>query len=67
MKKTILTGAVMVALLTSLCLQSCNSEKKAETTDTLAKDTMAVDTAKMAQDTAAIDTGVKGTKVPAPK
>lgn len=67
MKKIFLTGIFMLALVCTLSLQSCNSEKKAETTDTSATDTNMVDTTVNVQDTVSIDTGQKGTKVPAPK
>lgn len=67
MKKIILTSALMIALVATVSLQSCNSEKKAETTDTPAVETSAIDTPTTSPDTAALDTGSKGTKVPAPK
>ncbi|RZK57736.1 MAG: hypothetical protein EOO91_09565 [Pedobacter sp.] len=67
MKKIILTSALMIALVATMSLQSCNSEKKAETTDSPAIDTNVADTTVTPQDTTAIDTGSKGTKVPAPK
>ncbi|MCX2573952.1 hypothetical protein [Pedobacter sandarakinus] len=74
MKKIILTGAFGVALFGVLSLHSCNSEKKAENTDTLTTTTTMVDstvvdsgkvmTSKM---TDTVDTGGKGTLVPPPK
>ncbi|RZL46239.1 MAG: hypothetical protein EOP00_15590 [Pedobacter sp.] len=67
MKKIILTCAFILALAGTVSLQSCNSEKKTETTDTTVVDTNVVDTTVNPQDTMAIDTGTKGTKVPEPK
>lgn len=67
MKKTIIsTGALLIAFAT-LSLQSCNSEKKAESVDSTKVDTTVVDTMAAHKDTTAIDTGMKGTKVPTPK
>lgn len=74
MKKIILTGAIMVALIGSLSLQSCNSEKKADATDStsvtttktesITIDSSKVMSSKMADST---DTGGKGTLAPPPK
>lgn len=67
MKKSIIsTGALLIAFAT-LSLQSCNSEKKAESADSTKVDTTVVDTMAARKDTTAIDTGMKGTKVPTPK
>ncbi|RZK21597.1 MAG: hypothetical protein EOO86_00645 [Pedobacter sp.] len=74
MKKILLTGTFMVALLGGISLQSCNSEKKAETADTTASDTIVTDT--LSTDTSKVitskmtdttDTGGKGTLAPPPK
>lgn len=68
MKKTIISTGVLLIAFATLSLQSCNSEKKAESTDTTKVDSTVVDTtAKALKDTTAIDTGTKGTKVPTPK
>lgn len=74
MKKIILTGAFVVALIGSLSLQSCNSEKKAGTTDTTTvttttTDSTIVDSTKVMSSkmTDSTDTGGKGTLAPPPK
>ena len=66
MKKTIITTCSFLIALTTLSLQSCNSEKKVESADSAKVDTM-VDTMAAPKDTAVVDTGMKGTKVPTPK
>lgn len=74
MKKIILTATFTMALIGSLSLQSCNSEKKAETTDsttitTTTTDTMTVDSSKVmsSKTTDSTDTSGKGTLAPPPK
>lgn len=74
MKKIFLTGALMAALVGGLSLQSCNSEKKAETTDsttitTTSTETIKVDSSKVMSSKMAdsTDTGGKGTLAPPPK
>lgn len=63
MKKTIITTGAFLIALTTLSLQSCNSEKKVESADSAKVDT----TMAAPKDTAVVDTGMKGTKVPTPK
>jgi len=74
MKQIILTGAFTAALVGALSLQSCNSEKKAETTDsttvtTTTTETMKIDSSKVMSSKMAdsTDTGGKGTLAPPPK
>lgn len=68
MKKIILNGALLATLIGTLALQSCNSERKAESTDSTSIDSLAMDSNQMTPiDTLPIDTGMKGTKVPTPK
>lgn len=65
-KPFISTGAFLIAF-TTLSLQGCNSEKKAESADSTKTETTVVDTVTASKDTATVDTGMKGTKVPTPK
>ena len=67
MKKTIITTGAFLIALTTLSLQSCNSEKKAESADSTKADTTAVSNMSAPKDTNVVDTGMKGTKVPTPK
>jgi hypothetical protein len=67
MKKTIISTGVLLIAFATLSLQSCNSEKKVESTDSAKVDSTVVDTTKALKDTAVVDTGMKGTKVPTPK
>ncbi|MGM9477661.1 hypothetical protein ACS5PU_14610 [Pedobacter sp. GSP4] len=73
MKKLILTGAFIVSLSSVLSLQSCNSEKKAETTDTTVvktADTVVVDTTKVMSSSRmadTTDTGGRNGQAPPPK
>jgi len=67
MKKTIITTGAFLIALTTLSLQSCNSEKKVESADSAKVDTTMVDTMAAPKDTTVVDTGMKGTKVPTPK
>ncbi|PWS28121.1 hypothetical protein DHW03_11245 [Pedobacter yonginense] len=75
MKKIILTGAFVAALVGTASLQSCNSEKKADTADTTTvtttttTDSNVVDTTKVMSSSVkdSVDTGGKGTLAPPPK
>ncbi|QIL39898.1 hypothetical protein G7074_11850 [Pedobacter sp. HDW13] len=74
MKKIILTGAIVVSLGSALSLQSCNNEKKIETTTdtTIVKttDTMVVDSTKVMSSSKmkdSTDTGGRNGQAPPPK